>query len=49
MTVLKQVFSKANRIFLKIDPHVILLLLVIMFFVLLIAAENVVKLTIISQ
>jgi len=46
MTVLKQIITTANRIFVKIDPHFILLLLVIMFVVLLFAAENVVKLTI---
>jgi hypothetical protein len=49
MTALKQIIYKANRIFVKIDPHFILLLLVIMFVVLLFAAENVVKLTIMAQ
>jgi hypothetical protein len=49
MTALKQIISKANKVFVRIDPHFILLLLVIMFVVLLFAAENVVKLTIMAQ
>jgi hypothetical protein len=45
----KKLLKNLKLPFVKIDPHFMLLILVIVFFVLLIAAENVIKHTLIPQ
>ena len=47
MKYIMEGFKKVQGI--KVDPHFVLLFLVIMFVVLLVAAENVVKTTLIPQ